>query len=471
MSPVWKLKRRSRADVVDIHKAAAAGNVDLLQKLIGEDEKSINAKDGDGKTPLHWAAINGHPVLVEALLDQHEARIDIQDCLGKPAMHYAVQRQDTAIAEAFLRKGSGCIGSRDRHGRTALHEVVDRGSDAMLGLLCSNPEFISLSDDCKRTPLHYAARSGNEGAVKTLLSHGARIDEERDVDGKTALHWAAFCAQTRTLEELLKRTADAAAKDRHGCTALHWAAAKGHYSAASLLLDRKELNHELQEKVLLLMANIAPAKVIDAETDHLGTLVGWAVLRDHQAVLRAMMEVIKKKSESARCGTQDKGWMTVMHLAVWHGTKSTVELLKEMGGSVDAKNRLGKTPLHVAAEDGKMTMVAYLVEEAGANLEARDDEGQTAIHSAASWGDRDGSVIRYLVEAGASVNAKDNNGWTAMHAAASRCNHVVISYLKEEVGMAVDIKDKHGKLPLELAIACNNATTPLDRVDIPAELY
>jgi ankyrin repeat protein len=38
------------------------------------------------------------------------------------------------------------------------------------------------------TPLMWACFHNNEKAVKKLLKHGADINE-KDVDGKTAMHW------------------------------------------------------------------------------------------------------------------------------------------------------------------------------------------------------------------------------------------------------------------------------------------
>ncbi len=45
-------------------------------------------------------------------------------------------------------------------------------------------------DRNKRTPLHWASSQGCHEYAKLLLKHGASV-EVTDVEGKTALHWAA----------------------------------------------------------------------------------------------------------------------------------------------------------------------------------------------------------------------------------------------------------------------------------------
>ena len=54
----------------DIHKAATAGNYDLIKKLLNENLLLLNVADKNAKTPLHHAAENGHLEISEYLLDK-----------------------------------------------------------------------------------------------------------------------------------------------------------------------------------------------------------------------------------------------------------------------------------------------------------------------------------------------------------------------------------------------------------------
>jgi ankyrin repeat protein len=58
-----------------------------------------------------------------------------------------------------------------------------------------------------------------------LLEHKADIDA-KDVNGKTALHWADTSGVEAVVPLLLEHKADTDAKDNDGWTALHWTAEK-----------------------------------------------------------------------------------------------------------------------------------------------------------------------------------------------------------------------------------------------------
>jgi ankyrin repeat protein len=71
----------------DIHSAAEQGKLDLVEELVARDPESVNARGGDGQTPLHVAATNQ---IVDWLLD-HGADPTIR-CLdhSATAAQYAV---------------------------------------------------------------------------------------------------------------------------------------------------------------------------------------------------------------------------------------------------------------------------------------------------------------------------------------------------------------------------------------------
>ena len=58
---------------------------------------------------------------------------------------------------------------------------------------------------------------------------------------------------------------------------------------------------------------------------------------------------------------------------------SVLRLLLERGADVNARTKVGSTPLHMASSRGALEIVRLLLEY-GADVEAKDDDGQTAIH-------------------------------------------------------------------------------------------
>ena len=82
--------------------------------------------------------------------------------------------------------------------------------------------------------------AGDVEALKELLQGGADKDE-RDDEGRTALHFACGYGEIACSEELIKAGADVDAKDGNDNTPLHYAAGYGQAEAIKLLLNKYAL--------------------------------------------------------------------------------------------------------------------------------------------------------------------------------------------------------------------------------------
>ena len=99
------------------------------------------------------------------------------------------------------------------------------------------------------------------------------------------------------------------------------------------------------------------------------------------------------------------------------------------------------TPLHVAAMQGHMNVVDFLLNHP-CQVNAVDDEDKTALHLAAETGYTE--IVEKLLNKGADVNAQTRNGDTALHAATLNSQEDVVRVL---LGRSCDItirnKTKH----------------------------
>src|SRR6266702_3597756 len=101
--------------------------------------------------------------------------------------------------------------------------------------------------------------------------------------------------------------------------------------------------------------------------------------------------------------------------SIENGDFSEFSRLVGAGALVSAKNRLGESPLYVAAEKGQLEMVKALA-DAGADLDAQDlRTGNTALHAAASHNDI--VLIHYLLSKNVRTDIRNNNGLTALELA------------------------------------------------------
>ena len=109
------------------------------------------------------------------------------------------------------------------------------------------------------------------------------------------------------------------------------------------------------------------------------------------------------------------------------------------GASVDAVNRLGATPLWLAAGNGDAAAIARL-RDAGANPNVALVEGETPVMTAARSGTAEG--VRLLVEAGADVHARETSReQTALMWAVTQGQHQAVQVLLD-AGADVEARSK-----------------------------
>lgn len=88
---------------------------------------------------------------------------------------------------------------------------------------------------CGRSLSCIGSRGGSSDCIRLLLAHGADL-EEKDVEGKTAIHWAVHPEDTKCLDQLLT-FGSSFYKDYEGRTAAHRIAELGGLPAIRLLLE------------------------------------------------------------------------------------------------------------------------------------------------------------------------------------------------------------------------------------------
>ncbi|MFP3031273.1 MAG: ankyrin repeat domain-containing protein, partial [Wolbachia sp.] len=116
---------------------------------------------------------------------------------------------------------------------------------------------------------------------------------------------------------------------------------------------------------------------------------------------------------------------------------------------VNAKDGCDIAPLHLAAGNGKLDIVKYLINK-GASIDVRDCFYQTPLYWAAKSGELD--MVKYLVNKGASVDIEDSYGWTALYWAVENENFYIAEYLIKEKGIDVSARYSNGKTMLHEAI-------------------
>jgi len=136
--------------------------------------------------------------------------------------------------------------------------------------------------------------------------------------------------------------------------------------------------------------------------------------------------------------------------AIENGDGAEFARLLDSSVSVAEKNRLGETPLYVAAEKGQIEMARALIAR-GADARARTPNGETVLHAAAMI--ESAALTSALVEAGAEVNAANNDGETPLQWAALTGTFLAVKALAD-AGADLNVQDaRQGNTPLHAAVA------------------
>lgn len=110
------------------------------------------------------------------------------------------------------------------------------------------------------------------------------------------------------------------------------------------------------------------------------------------------------------------------------------------------KNR-GLTPLHVAAENGCIDMIRFLL-HAGSDAHKTSNSGATPLYRAA----RSGSIgsVEVLLAAGSDVNALTWDEWTPIYEAIQRA-HIGVLIVLLAAGANLQITNLYGFSPFTFA--------------------
>ena len=278
-------------------------------------------------------------------------------------------------------------------------------------------------------PVADAVQALDRPALHALLEASADVNAAQ-VDGMTALHWAARHDDLGVAELLLEAGADASVANRYGVTPLTIACINGSGPVVELLLDAgADPNTALPGGETALMTasrtgRLAPVKALLVRgADPRATVLGMGRQEGvgANAFLRRMEDPtifdFKLKSEQ-----------TALVWAASEGHAEVVAELIEFGADFRQTLESGFTPLLFAVRAGHLDVVKTLV-DAGADVTQRIEPSKewrhrgyiarlrpnsTALHVAIENGHF--GLADYLLDAGADPNAADPVGYTPLHA-------------------------------------------------------
>ena len=287
-----------------------------------------------------------------------------------------------------------------------------------------------------------AAEQRDRSKVRALLRQRADVDSSQ-VDGMTALHWAAFHDDREMADLLVRAGANVKAATRYGMTPLSLACTNGNSTMVALLLkagadpngplpggETPLMTASRTGSLAAVKALISAGAQVDSKDDRRGqTALMWAAAEGHAPVVQALI------GAGADVRARVPSGFTPLMFAVREGRLEVARVLLEAGADVndtvriDSGNRRsyggrlppsGSSVLLIAVMNAHFQVAAELL-DAGANPNA-DVPGYTVLHAVTAVrkpgvGDNDpapeGSgnltsieLVKKLVAKGADVNAR-----------------------------------------------------------------
>ncbi|XP_051169443.1 protein phosphatase 1 regulatory subunit 16A isoform X2 [Leptopilina boulardi] len=239
----------------------------------------------------------------------------------------------------------------------------------------SNKRHIFFNDSVM---LLEAAARNDIDEVRRLLKKGVNPDSTNE-DGLTALHQCCIDDNEEMLKLLVEFGANVNAEDSEKWTPLHAAATCGHLHL-----------------VRYLIAKGANLLAVNADGN-----MPYDICEDEKT-----LDCIE--GEMARRGVTQE---------LIDDTRASIEVqmlrdlqkLASMGNDLEYKDHQGATPLHIAAANGYLRVVEFLLDQ-HVSTDIEDNDKWQPVHAAACWGHLE--VLELLVQNGADLNAKNKHDET-----------------------------------------------------------
>ena len=228
-------------------------------------------------------------------------------------------------------------------------------------------EILTNQDDEGDTLLHVSILSIWTAVALGLikLMHPEQLNVANNMS-QTSLHIAAHTRNSSVLKSLIEHGADIAIQDNKGRTVMHILCEKGDSQSVKLLSEFPRMKS----------ANVKNACAV---------------------TVQKITECLAIKNYKGQ---------TCFHIACERSNKDAMTTLLEIGMDINIQeSKSGKTVLHLAAEQGNITVVRFLVKQRDIDLEKKTYDGVTPLIGA--YHRKYSNVVGVLRNAGAVMNKRE----------------------------------------------------------------
>jgi ankyrin repeat protein len=212
----------------------------------------------------------------------------------------------------------------------------DTNPDILDRIYTADQNAFKLKNKDGQTPLMFAIQKKNIGFINKLLDNYPNdiVSNEKDNNGDAAIHWAFNQNLINIVKKLIKQKANIDIQDKLGNTLLHKAFESEDFDLIRFLLfhnARADIQNKNNKTALHLFAQY-PYQNKDS---NLSTLINKLIL-----------EYLLKNH--GNINAQDKLGLTPLHIAITTNNLNIAELFIEHGANTNIQDKQNDTPIHVA---------------------------------------------------------------------------------------------------------------------------
>lgn len=348
-----------------------------------------------------------------------------------------VEHASNAPRQDVKRPHAGSVSSTISQNTNTFALIQDNLQDRLLERVKQGKSINEVDPLTMRTALMEAVQLEHAGVVEVMLTASNQV-HQKDLNGDSALHFAALQGNAAICKALLDSGASVEDHNRNGDTPISLCARGGHTDAVDLLLNSWTIQRGTA-------AALTKGYLESLKSGNVNTVAAFV---ERHIKPKKIKESVLCAAEGGSVPALDfilaqkaslkernpEGW-SALHFAAENGHIAMVEKLLALGLSWKAQTKkVGENALAIAIRNRQTATALSLILHKGAQVSRFDKDRVSPLHHAVRIGDL--GLMSALLNAGAKLDAQSRYGWTVMHTAVAYGHtHIVAELITRGVSI------------------------------------